>query len=133
MPCGIAGSPPSGGNPSGLKTVCFGRETIEYYDETDSTNSGPGARPMTGRLSERSSSPKPRSGQGAAGKNLVFRTALRDLRVRHFTSPAQPHEAPQLTLLAAIAMTETLLERASSLAIKWPNDILVEGKKIAVF
>jgi len=43
-----------------------------------------------------------------------------------------PGNAPQITLMAAVALAETVdffLGRAAS--IKWPNDILLDGKKMA--
>lgn len=117
----------------GLKTVCFGRETIEYYDETDSTNlraralAHDGAPEGTVVVAETQI-----RGRGRRGRTW-FSAPRYGIYVSVILRPrVQPHEAPQLTLLAAIAMTETLLERASlPFAIKWPNDILVEGKKIA--
>jgi BirA family biotin operon repressor/biotin-[acetyl-CoA-carboxylase] ligase len=47
--------------------------------------------------------------------------------------PAVPiHFAPQLTLLTAVALCRSL-KRVTSLpiGIKWPNDLLIEGKKIS--
>lgn len=43
-----------------------------------------------------------------------------------------PHEAPQLTFLSAVAVARTI-ERTTALKpeIKWPNDVLVAGKKVA--
>ncbi|WP_158735360.1 biotin--[acetyl-CoA-carboxylase] ligase [Alteribacillus sp. YIM 98480] len=43
-----------------------------------------------------------------------------------------PQKAPQLTLLTAVAVTEGINEAAGIEAqIKWPNDILIDGKKTA--
>ena len=43
-----------------------------------------------------------------------------------------PRAAPQITLTAAVALVETLAEfLLRPPAIKWPNDILVDGKKLA--
>jgi BirA family biotin operon repressor/biotin-[acetyl-CoA-carboxylase] ligase len=44
-----------------------------------------------------------------------------------------PNEAPKLTLMASVAVAETLLSMTSlkNINIKWPNDILIKGKKIA--
>lgn len=42
-----------------------------------------------------------------------------------------PYEAPKLTLLTAVAACETIRKQTGLLAqIKWPNDILIDGKKI---
>ncbi|MBM7692620.1 BirA family biotin operon repressor/biotin-[acetyl-CoA-carboxylase] ligase [Peribacillus deserti] len=41
------------------------------------------------------------------------------------------HQAPQLTLLAAVAIVQAIEDTTSLLpAIKWPNDILINGKKV---
>ncbi|WP_416149740.1 biotin--[acetyl-CoA-carboxylase] ligase [Salipaludibacillus sp. HK11] len=41
-------------------------------------------------------------------------------------------QAPQLTLVSAVAVTRALRERTGlSIDIKWPNDLLVNGKKLA--
>jgi BirA family biotin operon repressor/biotin-[acetyl-CoA-carboxylase] ligase len=46
--------------------------------------------------------------------------------------PISPNEAPKLTLMASVAVAETLLSMTSlNVNIKWPNDILVNGRKIA--
>lgn len=41
-----------------------------------------------------------------------------------------PYEAPKLTLLAAVAVAQTLRSFGAAASIKWPNDILSGGKKI---
>lgn len=44
----------------------------------------------------------------------------------------KPFEAPQLTFLSAVAVARAI-EQASGLKpeIKWPNDVLIDGKKVA--
>ena len=69
-----------------------------------------------GRLGRRWESPP--------GVNLYFSVILRPRLV--------PVHAPQITLMAAVALAETivpLIEQAP--VIKWPNDILVNGRKLA--
>ena len=59
-----------------------------------------------------------------AGVNLYCSVVLR---------PAiMPHEAPQLTFLSAVAAARAI-EQTTKLApeIKWPNDLLISGKKVA--
>lgn len=42
----------------------------------------------------------------------------------------KPYEAAKVTLLAAVAVRQALSLYLTGCGIKWPNDILVEGKKI---
>jgi BirA family biotin operon repressor/biotin-[acetyl-CoA-carboxylase] ligase len=43
-----------------------------------------------------------------------------------------PHEAPQLTFLTAVAVAQAIEQNSSSVpTIKWPNDVLIDGKKVA--
>lgn len=69
-----------------------------------------------GRLGRRWSSPP--------GVNLYCSVILRP--------KIMPYEAPQLTFLSAVAVARAI-ERSSGLnpQIKWPNDVLLEGKKVA--
>lgn len=117
----------------GLDTRVFGRERLDYFAETDSTNiraralAHEGAPEGTIVVAEAQTQGRGRRGRSwfsPPGCSLYLSIILRP-RV-------QPHEAPQLTLLAAVAMAETLLETADlPFTIKWPNDILVNGKKIS--
>ena len=56
--------------------------------------------------------------------NLYFSMVLRP--------KLPPAHAPQITLMAAVALADTVAAFiAEPPAIKWPNDILVDGKKLA--
>ena len=117
----------------GLKTAAFGRERIDYFTQTDSTNvraraiAAEGAPEGTVVIAEEQLRGKGRRGRvwySPAGEGIYASVILRP-RV-------QPHEATQLILVSAVAAAETLLAHAAvPVAIKWPNDILVGGKKIA--
>lgn len=66
-----------------------------------------------------------RSWSSPAG-NLYASIALRD--------PAEPAVAPQLGFVAGVALAQTLRARLGGdarLAIKWPNDMLFDGAKLA--
>jgi len=45
--------------------------------------------------------------------------------------PLAPHRVPPLTLAAGVAVAEALVQFDVAPALKWPNDVLVDGKKIA--
>lgn len=114
-----------------IKTETAGRR-VTYFDQVDSTNNE--AR----RLAE----------QGAPDGTLVvaeLQTSGKGRRGRSWTSPPgtgiwmslilrpdfAPLHASMLTLAAAMAV-ETGIRQATGLdcRIKWPNDIVLEGKKI---
>ena len=88
------------------------------------------------------------AGEGAEHGELVVaetQTAGRGRRGRSWASPPgknlyvslvlrpelPPQRAPELTLLAAVAVAETLRGEGVEASIKWPNDVQVGGKKIA--
>jgi BirA family biotin operon repressor/biotin-[acetyl-CoA-carboxylase] ligase len=45
--------------------------------------------------------------------------------------PIAASEAPQITLVAGLAVAETVREWTPHAAIKWPNDVLIDGRKVA--
>ena len=114
----------------GLKTKTMG-QTIYFYEETDTTNNRArelaleGAPEGTLVVAE-----KQTAGRGRRGKvwesplgtgiwmSLVLRPQIR------------PAEASVLTLLCGLATAEAIeAETGLSAGIKWPNDILINGKK----
>lgn len=117
----------------GLKTRIFGRAGTTYFRQIDSTNLR--AKEM--------------AAQGAPHGTLIVaehQTQGRGRRQRTWFSPLQqgiyaslilrptivPMQAPRMTLLAAVAVADTLNALTPLPArIKWPNDILVQGRKIA--
>ncbi|HEX3036075.1 MAG TPA: biotin--[acetyl-CoA-carboxylase] ligase [Thermodesulfobacteriota bacterium] len=48
-----------------------------------------------------------------------------------FRPPLVSKDAPFLTLVASIAVAEAVKNRGADAIIKWPNDVLVNGKKVA--
>ena len=106
---------------------------LHYFAEIDSTNV------YAKRLAE----------QGAGEGEVIIaetQTRGRGRLGRHWVSPAflnlyfsvilrprlAPVQAPQITLMAAVALADTVtLFLGRPPAIKWPNDILVGGKKLA--
>ena len=117
----------------GLETKVFGKSDIVYFKETDSTNTRAkelatqGAPEGTLVVSEAQTEGRGRKGRdwfSPPGSGVYVSLILRP------TVP--PSEAPKITLLTAVVMAETLLSLTQlRVRIKWPNDILVNGKKIA--
>jgi len=64
-----------------------------------------------------------RSWQSPAGCNLYLSIVLRP--------SVEPAEAPQLTLLAGVAVAETLSRWCPDrVGLKWPNDVQIGGRKV---
>jgi len=116
-----------------LKTSTLGR-SIEYLDTVDSTNRAAGelARQGAGEgavvVADAQTAGRGRMGrrwESPAGDNLYFSVLL--------TPNVEPARVPQLALVAAVAVHEGLAEFCPEITaqIKWPNDILVGGRKVA--
>lgn len=115
-----------------LSTRCFGRNLF-YHETTDSTNLQAKALAVRGSVegtvvaADSQTGGRGRMGRSwnsPAGKNLYFTLILR---------PEVPSlRVPQLTLLVAVALHRALVRFVPDLQpkIKWPNDILVNEKKI---
>jgi BirA family biotin operon repressor/biotin-[acetyl-CoA-carboxylase] ligase len=115
-----------------LGTRLIGREVV-YFEETDSTNirahelAEAGAVDGTVVIAERQSAGKGRRGRqwvSPPGVNLYTSVLLRP--------PIQPRFAPQFTFVAAVAAARAV-EEVSGLRprVKWPNDVLLSGRKVA--
>ena len=117
---------------AGLKTTMIGREIV-YFAETDSTNhraallAEAGAADGTVIVAEAQSAGKGRLGRrwtSPAGVNLYLSIILR---------PAiAPRAAPLLTFLSSLATARAIeLETGLRPTVKWPNDVLLDGSKVA--
>lgn len=114
----------------GLSTQIIGR-AIRYDAEVVSTNvlamgmAQRGAVEGTVIVAEQQTGGKGRLGRNwiSPKGNLYFSIILR---------PAMPsHRAPLVTLMGAVAVVAAIRRTADiSAGIKWPNDILVAGKKV---
>ncbi|SPD73026.1 Biotin--acetyl-CoA-carboxylase ligase [uncultured Desulfobacterium sp.] len=117
----------------GLSTSLFGQREIEYFKVLGSTNT------KAKELAE----------GGAAEGSLIIaesQTDGRGRRGRSWLSPAgegiyatlilrpamSPAGAPKITLMTAVAVADAILSVAElDVQIKWPNDIMVKGRKLA--
>jgi BirA family biotin operon repressor/biotin-[acetyl-CoA-carboxylase] ligase len=117
----------------GLNTSVFGKRSIHYFSHTDSTNNraklfaSEGAPEGTLIVAEEQT-----SGRGRRGRRW-FSPSSEGIYTSIILRPSiSPNEAPKLTLMASVAVAETLLSMTSlALSIKWPNDIIINGRKIA--
>jgi BirA family biotin operon repressor/biotin-[acetyl-CoA-carboxylase] ligase len=117
----------------GLETKAFGKGEIAYFTEIDSTNlkakdlAARGAPEGTIVISE-----KQTKGRGRKTRNW-FSPPRDGIYLSLILRPnIAPRHAPRITLLTAVSVAETLRSLIGlELAIKWPNDILVNGKKLA--
>jgi BirA family biotin operon repressor/biotin-[acetyl-CoA-carboxylase] ligase len=114
-----------------LKTKWLGRE-IRYYSSIDSTNRAAKSFDDEGlsegavAVSEEQTGGKGRLARGwfsPAQKGIWFSVMLKPKFL--------PQEAPKCTLLAAVAIVKAIENAAGvKCGIKWPNDILYDGKKL---
>ena len=117
----------------GLDTNSFGRNEIIIFSETDSTNTrakdlaAQGAPEGTLVLAERQT-----QGRGRKGRNWLSPEASGIYSSLILRPRIPPSEAPVITLLTAVVVAETLKSLTPlTPKIKWPNDILINGRKIA--
>ncbi|MEA5091696.1 Bifunctional ligase/repressor BirA [bioreactor metagenome] len=116
---------------SKLKTKWLGRQ-VRYTESVTSTNemgktlANAGCANGVVCVAEEQIGGKGRLSRGwfsPAGDGLWFSVILKP--------PFMPDEASKCTLLAAVAVVSSINDYAKvKAAIKWPNDILLEGKKL---
>ncbi len=114
-----------------LNTHDLGR-VVHWFEELGSTNdrakelADEGAEHGEVVVAEAQTAGRGRRGRSWASparKNLYFSVVLRpDL---------PPSRAPELTLVASLAICDALRQAGVEAGIKWPNDLLAGGKKIA--
>ncbi len=115
-----------------LETEVIGRELV-YFAETDSTNdrahalAREGAVEGTVVIAEAQKAGKGRLGRhwvSPPGVNLYASIVLRP--------SIAPRQAPQLTFLSAAAVARAIAEMTRLRpTVKWPNDVLLSGRKVA--
>lgn len=114
-----------------LQTKVLGQR-IDYVETCDSTQriaheeAQQGAEEGTVIIAEEQT-----SGKGRLSRPWTS-TAHQGIWMSVITRPALTlHQAPQMTLVAAVAVTRAIEEVTGIQAqIKWPNDVLINGKKV---
>ncbi|HEY6101287.1 MAG TPA: biotin--[acetyl-CoA-carboxylase] ligase [Anaeromyxobacter sp.] len=107
-------------------------QVLHWHEEVGSTNdlarelAEEGAEHGEVVIAESQTAGRGRRGRAWASparKNLYFSVVLRpDL---------PPARAPELTLVASVAICDALRQAGVNAGIKWPNDLLASGRKIA--
>ena len=105
---------------------------IIYYKQLDSTNAkiqelaAQGAKHGTVVVAEEQTAGKGRRGrnwESPAGDNIYMSVLLRP--------EIAPEKAPMLTLVMAYSVTKAIqMQGVDGVQIKWPNDLVLSGKKI---
>jgi BirA family transcriptional regulator, biotin operon repressor / biotin---[acetyl-CoA-carboxylase] ligase len=114
-----------------LRTRVLGRPCYDF-DVLASTNASLHAR---GRLGEPEGAivlaDEQTAGRGQA--NRVWISPPRcNLYMSVLLRPSiAPAQAPLLSLLAAVALVDTLRQEGAVCGIKWPNDVLIQQRKVA--
>ncbi len=118
---------------SGLATRIFGKTGFHFFDEIGSTNDqaallaeggSPEGTVVIADRQSRGRGQKERKWFSPPGAGIYLSLILRP------TVP--PGETPKITLLTAVAVAEALISLAGlDIRIKWPNDLNVNGRKIA--
>ncbi len=115
----------------GRTTACFGA-VIRYLETTDSTNTvaqqlaRDGAVEGTVVIAETQTRGRGRLGRSWASpafRNLYLSIVLHP--------PVAVPDAPRLGLVVGLATAETVAEWTPRAALKWPNDVLIDGRKVA--
>jgi BirA family biotin operon repressor/biotin-[acetyl-CoA-carboxylase] ligase len=114
---------------NGLQTRLIGGKVV-HLDSTGSTNTV--ARQLAEEGTEEGTvviAETQTHGKGRLGRQWITRPGGAWLSV--ILKPAiDPAHAASITLLAAVSVTKALREWGVEAVIKWPNDVLVNGKKI---
>jgi BirA family transcriptional regulator, biotin operon repressor / biotin---[acetyl-CoA-carboxylase] ligase len=106
---------------------------VHYFPEIDSTNRFAFKRAQEGgEEGEIVIAESQTQGKGRMGRNWFSPPSL-NLYLSVILRPMlPPASAPRLTLMAAVALAETVQSFIGARpSIKWPNDVLVGGKKLA--
>ncbi|MCX9084370.1 MAG: biotin--[acetyl-CoA-carboxylase] ligase [Candidatus Methanoperedens sp.] len=114
---------------AGLKTKVFGKD-IKYFKETESTNII--AREIATSVNEGTIviAELQTAGRGRLGHKWISPEGGIWLSI--ILKPGiEPVYAPRITLLAGVSVAKTMQDLGLPAKIKWPNDIIINGKKVS--
>ena len=116
-----------------LGTQIFGRKTLAVLKAIDSTNQQ--AKQMAAQGEPEGTvvvAESQHSGRGRKGREWISPPGSGIYASLILRPQIPPSDAPGITLMTAVAVAESLMAISDApFRIKWPNDILVNGKKIA--
>ncbi|MBN2110579.1 MAG: biotin--[acetyl-CoA-carboxylase] ligase [Methanosarcinaceae archaeon] len=113
----------------GLETGLIGKEIL-YYDEVESTNSI--ARSVADRYPEGTIviAETQKKGRGRMGNE--WQSLPGGISFSVILKPSIPLEyAARITLVAGLALSNSMRRLGVDARIKWPNDVLIKGKKVS--
>ena len=114
-----------------LNTRVIGKKIL-FFEEVDSTNNKAKQIALEENDGTVVVSEMQTSGRGRRGRE--WHSPKGGIYVSFILKPnIPPEKAPQLTLVSSLALVETLNEMNNGLnaKIKWPNDVLIRGKKVS--
>ena len=115
-----------------LTTKWMGR-TIHYFQSIDSTNLKAYQLALQGaEEGEVVIAESQMEGKGRLGRRWFSPSFLNLYLSLIFRPPIPPHRASLITLMAAVATADAIQNYSGLLPqIKWPNDVLLRGRKVA--
>ncbi|KYC53182.1 MAG: putative biotin ligase [Candidatus Methanofastidiosum methylothiophilum] len=114
-----------------LDTNIIGKKIL-FFEEVDSTNNKAKQIALDEKEGAVVISEIQTSGRGRRGRE--WQSPKGGIYVSFILKPnISPQRAPQLTLVSSLALVETLnaIDGNLNAKIKWPNDVLIKGKKIS--
>lgn len=110
-------------------TELIGKEIV-YFSEIDSTNSVAKRHALDYPEGTIFLADMQTSGRGRLGRQWDTKPGLGIWSSVLLKPKLRPTNASQFSLLTAVAITDSLRHWGLEALIKWPNDVLVQGKKI---
>lgn len=112
----------------GLKTSFIGHK-IYYYDEVDSTNTLAKKIAKTSEEGTIVIAETQTGGRGRLGRKWI--SPMGGVWLSIILKPQIPvAQAPDITLISGLAAAKAIRRYALDAKIKWPNDVLIKGKKV---